>query len=87
MIPSGLTLTTPEQIDVFRVRMIVHAMDAYLKSNGRMVLTRTATPAAMRGWAGKIVGKQYPRSRKGLEAARADLANLLNLAGSSPILP
>lgn len=71
-------LTTPAQIDSFRVRVIIHAINAYLKSDGRMLLTRTATPAMMRDAAGRITGKNYPRSRKGLESARDDLQALFN---------
>ena len=85
MIPSGFALTTPEQIEAFRVRTIVLAMDAYLRSNGRMMLTRTATPAAMRQWASEYTGVTYPRSRKGLQAARTDLVTLLLAAGWAPI--
>jgi hypothetical protein len=72
-------LTDPQQIAAFRVRVIIHAMDAYLKSNGRMLLTRTATPAMMRDAAGRLTGKVYPRSRQGLIAAREDLAALIEI--------
>lgn len=73
-----LSLTTPAQIDGFRVRMVIRAIDLYLKSDGRMILTRTARPADLRRMASEYTGKNYPRSRQGLESARDDLQALFN---------
>lgn len=73
-----LSLTTPAQIDGFRVRMVIRAIDLYLKSDGRMILTRTARPADLRRMASEYTGKNYPRSRQGLESARNDLQALFN---------
>lgn len=76
------SLTTPQQIDTFRARVLLKSMEVYLKTDGKMVLTRMATPANMRMWATEYTGKAYPRSRKGLETAAADLRSLLTQLGS-----
>ncbi len=68
-------LSTPAQIDAFRARVIFRAIDLYLKHG--MQVNRLYTPAAMRAVVSEYTGKVYPRSRKGLEKARADLAELL----------
>jgi hypothetical protein len=51
----------------------LQAMAMYLKSEGRMRLSRNATPANLRAIATEFTGKQYPRSRNGLQAAYLDL--------------
>lgn len=48
----------------------------YLKSNGRMQLTRMATPAVLGSIATEFTGVTYARSRKGMEKALADLNKL-----------
>lgn len=49
------------------------AIKVHIQNNGRMMLTRTATPANLRAIASEFTGVSYPRSRKGLEKAYADL--------------
>lgn len=55
---------------------LIHAMKVYLETNGKMQITRIATPALMREMATEFTGRHYPRSRKGLERAYADMCAL-----------
>lgn len=68
-------LTTPEQIDGFRLRVVYSAINLYLKTG--MKANRAYTPENMKRVVSEYTGKTYPRSRKGLESARDDLAQLL----------
>lgn len=69
------TFTTPDSIDRFRARIIIIAMRSYIRSNGTMLhpALRHATPANLRACATEYTGVSYPRSRKGLERAYADM--------------
>jgi hypothetical protein len=69
-----MALDTPQQIDNFRFVLITKAIGMYLKHN--MQVNRAYTPAAMRAMATEFTGIAYPRSRKGLEAAHADLLSM-----------
>jgi len=69
-------LTTPEQINMLRLSMIIKAMEIHISTDGRMKLTRTATPANLREMASEYTGKTYPRSRNGLEMALVDLKQI-----------
>lgn len=60
----------------FRGVCLVQAMACYLNTNGKMRLTRGATPGRMREIATEFTGKVYPRSRRGLELAFADMRAL-----------
>jgi hypothetical protein len=46
----------------------------YIKHN--IKVSRNATPANLRSIATEYTGKSYPRSRKGLETALADLQKI-----------
>ena len=61
------------QIDYFRLITVIKAMEVHIKTDGKMMLTRGATPANLRAIATEFTGKSYPRSRKGMETALADL--------------
>ena len=67
---------TGANIDIFRARIIILAMRSHIESNGTMSLTRTATPANLRACATEYTGVSYPRSRKGLERAYADMLEM-----------
>lgn len=75
-----MILTNPEQIDYFRFLSVMQAIKLYLRSG--MKLTRAATPTNMRQWASEYTGKEYKRSRQGLEAALLDLEALKNRSDS-----
>lgn len=60
----------------FRGVCLMHAMECYLRSNGKMQLTRVATPKNMRAIATEFTGKVYPRSLKGLVQAYSDMRAL-----------
>lgn len=60
----------------FRGAVLISSIGLYLKTG--MQSTRIATPALMRNVATEFTGKKYPRSRKGLERAYADLAKLMD---------
>ena len=61
------------QVDFFRLITVIKAMEVHIKTGGKMMLTRVATPANLRNIASEFTGKSYPRSRKGMEKALADL--------------
>ena len=69
------TLTGPA-IDFFRLITVIKAIEIHIKTDGKMMLTRVATPSNLRAIATEFTGKGYPRSRKGLETALADLTAL-----------
>jgi hypothetical protein len=68
------SLTTPAQIDGFRLLVTIKAIEMYMKHN--IKVSRNATPANLRAIATEYTGKSYPRSRKGLETALADLQKI-----------
>lgn len=72
---TTVTLTAPLWARLVSAEM---AMRMHIKSNGSMMLTRTATPATLRGIATEFTGKTYPRSRKGLEQAQKDCATIID---------
>jgi hypothetical protein len=61
------------QVEYARLATVIMAMQMHLKSGGKMMLTRVATPSNLRNIATEFTGKSYPRSRKGMETALADL--------------
>lgn len=74
-------LSTPEQIDSYRAKVIYSAIGLYLKTG--MKVNRMYTPANMRAAATGYTGAVYPVSRKGLEKAYADLGQLIADNGGS----
>jgi hypothetical protein len=70
---DAVVLSTPEQIDFFRLATVIRCMETHIRTGGTMRLTRMATPTAMREIASEYTGKRYARSMKGLETALADL--------------
>ena len=70
---STMEITMPMY---FRIFAAVQAMKIHVESNGSMMLTRTATPARLRAIATEFTGRPYPRSRKGLVTAHAELTVL-----------
>lgn len=60
----------------FRGIILIQSLKCHIESNGRMRLTRMATPTNMRAIASEFTGKPYARSRKGLEQALADMLQL-----------
>jgi hypothetical protein len=61
------------QVNFFRLITVIKAMEIHIKTGGKMMLTRVATPANLRNIASEFTGKSYPRSAKGMEKALADL--------------
>ena len=59
-----------EKVRFFRLITAIQGIKFHLKG---MKLTRIATPALLRDIATEYTGKVYPRSRKGLLAALADM--------------
>jgi hypothetical protein len=66
-----MVFDTPAGIDWFRLNVIISAMSLYLKTG--IKANRAYTPTNMRMVATEYTGKVYPKSRKGLESAYADL--------------
>ena len=71
-----MMLTTTEQINVFRAKVILSAMKLYLKTG--MKANRLYTPTNMRNAVSEMTGILYPNSRRGLEMAYGDLTELLS---------
>lgn len=69
------SLNTPNPIDAFRLKVITSAIGIYLKTG--MQVNRAYTPANMKRAASEYTGITYPRSRKGLEQAHADLTRII----------
>jgi hypothetical protein len=63
-------------MEYFRVFAAKQGIELYLKTG--MLLTRVATPKKLRTIASQYTGKPYKASRAGLEAALADLKELLD---------
>lgn len=72
-----VVLDRPEQIDAFRINVVIRCIETHIRTGGKMRLTRMATPANLRATASEYTGKTYPRSTKGLETALADLKALI----------
>jgi len=72
-------LTTPEQINSFHAKVILSAIGLYLKTG--IKANRMFTPANMRAAVTGYTGAPYPASKKGLEKAYADLAQLVTANG------
>lgn len=68
------TLGTPEQINMYRMLVLIKSIETYTKTG--MKLTRVATPARMRELATEYTGNKYARSSKGLNQALPDLKDL-----------
>lgn len=60
----------------FRAIICIQGLQMHLKYNGKMMLTRMATPKNLRAIATEYTGKVYARSRKGMELALADMEAL-----------
>ena len=63
-------------MEYFRAFSAKQGIELYLKTG--MLLTRVATPKKLRTIASQYTGKPYKASRAGLEAALADLKELLD---------
>lgn len=73
---DAVMLTTPEQINLVRLSVVIRSLETHIKFNGKFRLTRMATPTVMRQIATEFTGKTYARSMKGLETALTDLKKL-----------
>jgi hypothetical protein len=72
---AGSTLLTGDAVGGFRCAVVKSAISLYLKTG--MQANRAYTPANMRAVATEYTKVVYPRSRKGLERALADLEALM----------
>lgn len=77
-----VALTTPKQIDGFRILCIVKSIEMYVLHGIKS--TRTATPANLRRLVSEYTGVEYPRSRRGLILAYNDLIDFHNARFSEP---
>jgi len=71
---SSMVLDRPEQIELFRIRVIQSTLQLYLGHGIRA--NRFATPQNLRNLVSQLTGNTYARSRKGLEKAEQDLLTL-----------
>ena len=70
-----IALTSPVQIERYRLTVVRSAIRLYLDHG--IKANRMYTPANLKHVVSGYTGKTYGRSRKGLEAAYADLNALL----------
>lgn len=75
---TGDITVTGEHIEVYRVLSLKSAIDLYLKAG--VIVHRGVNPQRLREMATEYTGKSYKRSRRGLEAAGADLQAMLDAA-------
>ena len=66
--------TTPEQIELFRITVIIRAMELFLETG--IKVSRQYTLTNMVRAAEDITGQKFTRSRKGLAAAMAALISM-----------
>lgn len=83
--PQTENCITGNAIYGYRAKVCLVGMRSYLESNGRTMLSSNATPAALRAIATEITGIPYPKSRKGLERAYADISELMEGKGPDEI--
>jgi len=60
-----------DAMHLMRVNTIIRGIDMYIKSGGKMILTRGATITALLNMASEYTGRKYKRTEK--EAALKDL--------------
>lgn len=72
---AGGTSITGNAINWYRLKVIISAARLYLKTG--MKANSMYTPTNMKNCISEYTGKVYPRSRKGLETAVADIEKLL----------
>lgn len=77
-----MALTTPKQIEGFRILCIVKSIEMYVLRGIKS--TRTATPANLRRLVSEYTGVDYPRSRRGLILAYNDLIDFHNAQVAAP---
>lgn len=68
-----IAATTPTEVEIFRITVIIHAMKLYLSTGGRIRASRAYTLTNMIRAAEDITGQKFPRTRKGLAAAKEAL--------------
>jgi hypothetical protein len=73
---GGSVVVTGAAVDGFRVRVILSALELYIRTG--MKANRLYTPTNMRNAASGITGKTYARSQKGLKAAAEDLRSFMD---------
>lgn len=73
---GGVAAVGADEVKLYRAIVVRRAIDLYLKT--RVQANSMYTPDAMRRVASEYTGKQYPRSRQGLEQAGRDLEVLLS---------
>lgn len=74
--PVSNGCATGTAVEGIRVITLLHAIKIYVETDGKMQMTRMATPGFMRDTATEYTGKKYPRSLRGLIQAYNDLVKL-----------
>lgn len=70
---TTITLDTPEKRAVFHALQLKSALGLYIKTGGRIIVTRGATPRRLMDMASNYTGKPYKNSEAGRAACLADL--------------
>jgi hypothetical protein len=69
---GGMTLTG-DAVHLYRVLNIRMGLSLFIKTDGKLRLTRTASPKHLLTLTTELTQKKYPNSKKGWAAAVADL--------------
>jgi hypothetical protein len=70
---------TPKQIDTFRLICLKSSLDSSVRTDGKLLASRTLTPTRMRELATEYTGVRYVRGMAGVKDALRDIAELVRL--------
>lgn len=62
------TLDNPRAISLFRLSVAVRGLETHIKFNGRMRISRIATPKLCMGIVSEFTNKQYKRNQASVAA-------------------
>lgn len=83
---GGMTLTG-DAVHLYRVATIRASLSMLIKTDGRLRMTRTATPSALLRMTTEMTQKKYPNSKQGWATALADLdTRIAALKASIPVI-
>ena len=83
---GGMTLTG-DAVHLYRVATIRTSLNLLIKTDGRMRMTRMATPKHLLALTTEMTQKKYPNSKQGWATALADLdTRIAALKASIPVI-
>lgn len=72
---GGTTLSGPDAMRYFHGLQVQHAISLYIKTGGRIIVTRGATISRMLALATTFTNKKYKNTEAGRLEAEADMKN------------